>query len=246
MMYKFVLGSAVLVAACVCSEAQQPAAPLAPDKTAVHIAELEKLRSDFPGLNRYLAENAKLPQAEKGRVVFFGDSITDVWVRKSEAFFQGKPYVDRGIGGQTTPQMLIRFRQDVIDLHPQTVVILAGTNDIAGNTGPSTQQMIADNLMSMVDLAHANHIQVVLASVLPVGDYPWSPGLEPAPKIRSLNTWMQEYCQKRHCSYLDYYSSMADEKGAMKPGLSTDGVHPNAAGYAVMERLVKPLLEDKR
>ena len=194
---------------------------------------------DFAGLHRYAAANATLAPMEKDRVVFFGDSITDAWVSNGGTFFPGKPYVNRGISGQTTPQMLVRFRQDVIDLHPEAVIILAGTNDIAGNTGPSTLEMIEDNLQSMTDLAKANGIHVILASVLPAADYPWRKGLEPAPKIKALNQWMANYCAEKKITYLDYYSSMADEAGGMKPGISKDGVHPNAAGYAIMEPLAQ-------
>ena len=153
--------------------------------------------------------------------------------------FPNKPYVGRGIGGQTTPQMLIRFRQDVIELEPAVVVILAGTNDIAGNTGPSTQAMIEDNLISMVELAKANGIRVVLSSVLPAYDYRWRPGLEPAGKIVALNSWMKNYAATHDVVYLDYHSVMADKHQGLPPELSEDGVHPNEAGYRVMAPLVE-------
>ena len=214
--------------------AQQPT--LAPPLTQSQL--LLKL-DDFAGLHRYAAANATLAPMEKGRIVFFGDSITDAWVRNGGTFFPGKPYVNRGISGQTTPQMLVRFRQDVIDLHPAAVVILAGTNDIAGNTGPSTLEMIEDNLTSMAELAHANGIHVILASVLPAADYPWRKGLEPAPKIKALNQWIADYCAQKKFAYLDYYTAMAGPDGGMKPGISIDGVHPNAAGYAIMEPLAE-------
>jgi len=214
--------------------AQQPT--LAPPLTQSQL--LLKL-DDFAGLHRYAAANATLAPMEKGRIVFFGDSITDAWVRNGGKFFPGKPYVNRGISGQTTPQMLVRFRQDVIDLHPAAVVILAGTNDIAGNTGPSTLEMIEDNLTSMAELAHANGIHVILASVLPAADYPWRKGLEPAPKIKALNQWIADYCAQKKFAYLDYYTAMAGPDGGMKPGISIDGVHPNAAGYAIMEPLAE-------
>ncbi len=145
----------------------------------------------------------------------------------------------RGISGQTTPQMLVRFRQDVIDLKPAVVVILAGTNDIAGNTGPSTQAMIEDNLESMVELARANGIRPVLSSVLPAYDYPWRPGVEPAPKIVALNAWMKQYAAEHHVVYLDYWSAMADARQGLRPELTTDGVHPNEAGYQVMAPLAE-------
>lgn len=201
--------------------------------------------NDFANLARYRDADAALSPMEKGRVVFFGDSITEFWQRNGGKFFPGKPYVNRGINSQTTPQMLLRFRQDVIDLHPEAVVILAGASDLAGNTGPSTQQMITDNLTSMAELARANHIRVILASVLPAADYPWRRGLDPPPKIRALNAWIADYCKQQHFTYLDYYSSLADENGGMKPGLSVDGVHPNAAGYAIMEPLAEAALASK-
>jgi lysophospholipase L1-like esterase len=198
---------------------------------------------DWPDLGRYRAENEALapPAPNTKRVVFFGDSITDAWGR-SEAtgvFFPGKPYVNRGISGQTTPQMLVRFQQDVVHLHPAAVVILAGTNDIAGNTGPTTQQMIEDNYASMAAIAQQNGIKVVFASIPPAFAYPWKPGIQPVRRTRELNKWLQDFCAKNGCIYLDYYSSMADAKGAMLPGLSSDGVHPTAQGYAVMAPLAE-------
>ena len=153
--------------------------------------------------------------------------------------FPGKPYVGRGISGQTTPQMLVRFQQDVIKLDPSVVVILAGTNDIAENTGPSTQAMIEDNLVSMVELARANQIGVVLSSVLPASDYRWRPGLDPGPKIVALNAWMREYAADEDIVYLDYHSAMTDDRLGLGPDLSSDGVHPNEEGY----RLMAPLAE---
>jgi len=198
---------------------------------------------DWPKLARYRAENEALPPPAAGerRVVFFGDSITDGWGRseKTGVFFPGKPYLNRGIGGQTTPQMLLRFQQDVVHLHPAAVVILAGTNDIAGNTGPTTQQMIEDNLTSMADIARQSGIKVVLASITPAYAYPWKPGIQPVERIRGLNKWLQAFCSRNGYTYLDYYSAMADAKGAMLPGLSADGVHPTAQGYAVMAPLAE-------
>ncbi len=202
--------------------AQQTSQPIAPPITPAQL----QLLNDFANLHRYASANATLSSMEKGRVVFFGDSITDAWTANGGTFFPGKPYVNRGISGQTTPQMLVRFRQDVIDLHPEAVVILAGTNDIAGNTGPSTLEMIEDNLTSMAELAQANHIHVILASVLPVTDYPWRKGLEPAPKIKALNDWIATYCEQKKFTYLDYYTPMATPEGGMKDGISKDGVHP--------------------
>jgi lysophospholipase L1-like esterase len=158
--------------------------------------------------------------------------------------FAAKPYINRGISGQTTPQMLVRFRQDVIALKPAVVVILAGTNDIAGNTGPSTIEMIEDNLASMAELAQANAIAVVLSSVLPVFDYPWRPGLVPAPKIVALNAWMKQYAATHGAVYLDYHSAMADERQGMKADLASDGVHPNETGYRIMVPLAEQAIAE--
>jgi lysophospholipase L1-like esterase len=158
--------------------------------------------------------------------------------------FPGKPYIGRGISSQTTPQMLVRFRQDVVALKPAVVVILAGTNDIAGNTGPSTLEMIEDNLMSMTELARANRIRVVLSSVLPVYDYPWRPGLQPAPKIMALNAWMKAYAARAGVVYLDYFSAMADERQGLKGDLTRDGVHPTEAGYRVMAPLAEKAIAE--
>ncbi|HEX5283057.1 MAG TPA: SGNH/GDSL hydrolase family protein [Bryocella sp.] len=204
---------------------------------------MRKKLDDWPQLDRYAEADAALPPTQPGRVVFYGDSITDAWTRNGGTFFPGKPYVNRGISGQTTEQMVVRFRQDVVNLHPTAVVILAGTNDIAGNTGPETPEMIEDNFRSMVDLARANNIRVVLASVLPAAGYPWKPSAgNPAEKIRALNDWLKGYAAEKNITYLDYYSAMAGPNGGMKPGISIDGVHPNAAGYAIMEPLAEKAL----
>src|SRR5215472_11830952 len=197
--------------------------------------------TDWAQLAKYRAANAALPAPAPGenRVVFMGNSITEGWATHFDSLFPGKPYVGRGIGGQTTPQMLVRFRQDVIALKPKVVVILGGTNDIAGNTGPSTVEMIDDNLASMTELAKANGIRVVLASVLPVADYPWRRGLDPAPKIIALNAWLKQYAQSVGAVYLDLHTPMADERNGMKPELAYDGVHPNSAGFALMSPLTE-------
>lgn len=202
---------------------------------------------DWPDLARYKHENDSLLASTKpvvNRVVFMGNSITDAWIKAVPEFFEGKEYIDRGISGQTTPQMLIRFRQDVIDLKPKVVVILAGTNDIAGNTGPSTLEMIENNLASMTELAQASHIQVVLSSVLPVYDYPWRPGLQPAQKIITLNKWIKQYAREHDCFYLDYFSSLVDERDGMKANYSEDGVHPNVAGYKIMGELADKIIAE--
>lgn len=199
----------------------------------------EQLRTDWAWLARYRAENAALPSAGTERVVFMGNSITEAWARHFATHFRGKEYIGRGIGGQTTPQMLVRFRQDVVALRPKVVVILAGTNDIAGNTGPSTVEMIQDNIGSMAEIAQANGIRVVLASVLPVDDYPWRRGLDPAPKIIALNAWMKRYAAAHGAVYLDFHSAMRNERNGMKPELAYDGVHPNEAGFRVMAPLTE-------
>lgn len=201
---------------------------------------------DWPNLARYRAANAALgaPAADEQRVVFMGNSITEGWAPLFAKQFPGKPYIGRGISGQTTPQMVLRFHQDVIALKPAVVVILGGTNDIAGNTGPSSIEMIEDNLAAMTEMAHANGIRVVLCSVLPVFDYPWKPGLEPAPKIVALNRWMAEYAAAHGATFLDFHRAMADARQGMRAELATDGVHPNAAGYAVMASLVEPAIAE--
>src|SRR6202789_3706878 len=202
-------------------------------------------QQDWPNLARYRDQNALLAKPAPGeqRVVFMGDSITDAWPTVG-AFFPGKGYICRGIGGQTTPQMLIRFRPDVIDLKPAVVLILAGTNDVAGNSGPAPPQLTEGNLASMAELARANGIKVVLSSILPAFDYPWRPGREPAPKIVALNTWIKAYAAANGFTYLDYFSSMADGRDGMRAEYSKDGVHPNAAGYAVMEPLAQKAITE--
>ena len=199
---------------------------------------------DWASLERYQEANAKLTPQEsaENRVIFYGNSITDSWASLFPEMFPGKHYLGRGISGQTTPQMLVRFPQDVIRLEPDVVVILAGTNDIAGNTGPSTQKMIEDNIVSMVDLALANSISVVLCSVLPVSDYPWNPGLNPGPKIVELNAWMRQLAQNEGLVYVDYHSEMVNDSLGLARELTYDGVHPNHAGYQVMARLVDPAI----
>lgn len=219
-------------------------APAPADEAALRKAydAAQKRLQDWPQLGRYHAANATVepPAAGENRVVFMGDSITDGWGRRNKDFFPGKPYFNRGIGGQTTPQMLIRFRPDVIALKPKVVVILAGTNDIAGNTGPSTLEMIEDNLASMSDLAKANGIKVVLSSVMPVCDY-HRPQTErrPPQKIIALNTWIKGYAEKNGYVYLDYFTPMLDDKGMLKAEITADGLHPNEAGYAIMAPLAE-------
>lgn len=197
--------------------------------------------NDWPNLTRYREENIKFetPPLDENRVVFMGNSITENWRQVRPEFFKDKHYINRGISGQTTPQMLIRFRPDVINLKPKVVVILAGTNDIAENSGPSTLEMIEDNIASMVDIAKENNIKVILCSVLPVYDYSWKPGLNPAEKIVKLNKWIKDYTYKNEIIYVDYFTPMADERNGLKIDYSKDGVHPNEAGYNVMAPLVE-------
>ena len=203
----------------------------------------QDLLLDFGNLKRYKDANAALPAPapNENRVVFMGDSITQIW--KLADSFPGKPYINRGISGQTSPQMLLRFRQDVIDLKPKVVVILAGTNDIAGNTGPMTKEQIEGDIASMAELAASNGIRVVLCSVLPVFDYPWARGLTPAPEIAEINGWMKDYAQQRGFVYVDYYSAVKDDRGGLPATLSRDGVHPNPAGFAVMAPLAETGIE---
>lgn len=203
----------------------------------------QQLLVDFANLARYRTENLKLGSKDAHRVVFIGDSITEGW--NLETSFPGKPYVNRGISGQTTSQILLRFRQDAIDLHPSVVVILAGTNDIAGNTGSTTLSQIEGNLESMAQLATANHIAVVLCSVLPAVHYPWHPQVpNPTGRITALNKWLQVHAAREHYVYVNYYSAMKDSSGALKHGLSTDGVHPLPAGYAVMAPLAQAGIDE--
>lgn len=199
--------------------------------------------TDFADLARFHDADEALgpPAAGDDRVVFMGDSITQGW--HLDVSFPGKPYINRGISGQTSPQMLVRFRQDVIDLKPKVVIILAGTNDIAENTGPMTQQASQNNIISMVQLATANGIQVVLCSVLPSTDFWWHRGLHPAPKIVALNKWIKAYAAEKGYPYVNYYSAMADAEGGLPKTLSNDGVHPSPAGYAVMAPLAEAGIE---
>jgi acyl-CoA thioesterase I len=195
---------------------------------------------DFGQLARYRDDNAALPPpGDQNRVVFFGDSITDMW--KLGDYFPGKPYINRGIGGQTTPQMLVRFRQDVIALHPKVVVILAGTNDIAGNTGPMRNEDIEANYATMAELAETHGIHMVFASVLPVHNYTEKSkdlfAQRPTGRILALNAWLKDYCDRNDLVYLDYFSAMVDDKGLLRKDLADDGLHPNAAGYKIMAPL---------
>jgi len=239
--------------------AQAPAQPPAPDTACPDMARaLQTLmgndarQRDWAQLARYRDANRTLPPAAAAspRIVFMGDSITDSWQQPEFGdFFTNPRYVDRGISGQTTPQMLVRFRPDVIALDPKVVVILAGTNDIAGNTGPMTDEEIEANLASMSELAHAHGIKVVLASITPTSAYHTRPGAipqttqRPLARIRALNEWIRTYASENGAVYLDYFSSMVDATGLMKTDLTRDDLHPNAAGYAVMRPLAEAAIQ---
>jgi lysophospholipase L1-like esterase len=199
----------------------------------------EHVFDDLANLARYSSANATLPPPIPGerRVVFMGDSITDFWATVDPKFFARADFIDRGISGQTTMQMLLRFRQDVIALNPAVVHIMGGTNDIAGNTGPMELPAIEANIASMVDLARANGIQVVIGSVLPATHFSWRPGIDPGPKIVALNKWLRSYSQVRHLTYVDYYSALTDGALGMKSEFTSDGVHPSLQGYLIMDPL---------
>jgi lysophospholipase L1-like esterase len=244
--------TSVLLFSLAASVAAQQAAPSIPSTGFAGLNQYRASRiaiftDDFGQLGRYRAADAALapPAAGENRVVFFGDSITDIW--RLDQYFPGKPYINRGIGGQTTPQMLVRFRQDVIDLHPKVVVILAGTNDIAGNTGPMRNEDIEANYASMAELAQVHGIRMVFSSVTPVHNYTEkSKDLfaqrSPA-RILELNRWLKEYCANNGLVYLDYFSAMVDDKGLLKRDLADDGLHPNAAGFKVMAPLAEAAIE---
>jgi lysophospholipase L1-like esterase len=227
-----------------------PPANAAPELTpsghpqnAYWTAHDRQLLTDYGWLSRFKEDNVRLgpPASGENRVVFMGDSITEGW--KLAGSFPGKPYINRGISGQTTPQMLVRFRQDVIALKPKVVVILAGINDIAGNTGPMTLEQTEDNLASMAELATAHHIRMVLCSVMPAFDFPWSPGMTPAPKVVALNAWIKTYAAENGYVYVDYHTAMKDERDGLPAKLSADGVHPLPAGYAIMAPLAEAGIE---
>jgi lysophospholipase L1-like esterase len=244
---RLIASATIILGISFCAVAQSASSDCAETKTQLTRAQTKL--NDWPALGRYHDANVKIitPPKNEARVVFMGDSITDSWQNpKFGGFFPGKPYIDRGISGQTTPQMLVRFRADVIALHPKVVVILAGTNDLAGNTGPMTIEAIEDNLVSMAELAKSNRIRVVFASILPISDYEMRDGKpivrttqRPPEKIKALNEWMKKYVAENKLTYLDYYSAMIDEKGFLKDELSEDGLHPNARGYALMSPLAE-------
>jgi lysophospholipase L1-like esterase len=220
------------------AQAAPVTAPAATPRDEYWIKHDEQLRTDFGWLARFKDADMQLPPPTPGenRVVFMGDSITEAW--SLDTAFPRKPYINRGISGQTSPQMLVRFHQDVIALKPKVVVILAGTNDIAGNTGPMTPEATEDTLASMADLATANGIKVVLCSIPPASEFPWHKGLDPGPKIVAINQWIKAYAAAKGYVYVDFHTPMKDDLNGLPPALSKDGVHPLPAGYAVMAPLV--------
>ena len=209
------------------------------------LEELKKKLADWAQLRRYQAANAALPPPGPNdkRVIFYGDSITDAWAEHPGWFFPGKGYIGRGISGQTTPQMLVRFQQDVIHLKPAVVVVLAGTNDIAGNTGPTTPQAMEDNFAAMLAIARAHNVKVVLASILPASAYPWAPKVKPAEQIRAMNTRLRALCEREHLVYLDYHAHMSNAEGGLDADLAEDGVHPTQKGYALMAPLAAKAID---
>jgi lysophospholipase L1-like esterase len=239
----------IFLSLCAGAFAQQATQPVTLPSTG--FAGLDKYRAsriavycdDYGQLARYRDANAALkpPATGENRVVFFGDSITDIW--KLDESFPGKPYVNRGIGGQTTSQMLVRFRQDVIKLQPKAVVILAGTNDIAGNTGPISNENIEANFASIAELARAHGLKVIFSSILPVHNYtPESQDFfaqRPMQRVLALNRWLKDYCAENDLIYLDYFSALVDDKGLLKRDLAQDGLHPNKAGFAIMAPLAE-------
>ena len=209
-------------------------------------AALKDPHLDWPNLSYYAEKNKQLLSSSsfEERMIFMGDSITEEWEKSYPEFFQNEFSINRGIGGQTTPQMLVRFRQDVIGLNPKAVFILAGTNDIAGNTGPSSTEMIANNIFSMAELAVNHGIRTILSSILPVYKYPWAEHIEKVPEtIKDVNLQLEKFCNANDLTYLDYYSSMVDAKCGLKNEYTTDGVHLNRGGYKVMSNLVYEILK---
>ena len=200
---------------------------------------------DWANLSKYETENTLFQSKKSGekRIVLMGDSITEFWLQIHSEFFEGKPYLDRGISGQTTAQMLIRFRQDVIQLQPDAVVLLAGVNDIAGNTGPTTPEKIFGNITSMVELAKANAIKVILCSILPANDFYWRPNDKAAATIIQLNQLIKSYADKHHLPYVDFHAVMADASNGLPKEFSNDGVHPNLKGYQIMEPLLEKAIQ---
>jgi lysophospholipase L1-like esterase len=247
MAYRLIIFLSLCLSLCCWSLAQQPAPSIPPTGfpglDQYRASRIAIYTDDFGELKRYRDADAALapPAAGENRVVFLGDSITDYW--KLADYFAGKPYINRGIDGQTTPQMLVRFRQDVISLHPAVLIVLAGTNDVAGVTGATRNQDIEANYASIAEVGRLHHIRVVFASLLPANNYTEdgkeSFALRPRERILALNTWLQDYCAKNGLVYLDYFSAMVDSKGMLRRELSDEGLHPNASGYKLMAPLAE-------
>ncbi|RLJ76631.1 GDSL-type esterase/lipase family protein [Pedobacter alluvionis] len=197
----------------------------------------ENFADDWAALTKYQKENELLPPPtrKEKRVVFLGSSIFEFWKQKNPEYFSRNTYVDRGISGQISPQLLIRFRQDVINLKPKAVIILAGSNDIAGNTGHVTIDKIMDNIKSMAELARLHRIKVILCKYLPVYEYPWNKQIKAADIIVDLNEKIETYAKERNYTILDYWTPLVDERKGQRAELTVDGVHPNLAGYKIME-----------
>lgn len=216
-------------------------------KLSQQSTDMQNLLLDWPILARYRKDDAALPPptAIEHRVVFYGDSITDAWGRLpgTGEFFPGKPYINRGISGETTAQLLVRFSQDVVHLKPSVVIVLAGINDIAGNTGPATPEMIEDNFAAMAAIAKQNGIKMVIASILPSDRLGWAPSIQPADEVRQINGWLRDFCSTHGLVYLNYYDSLVDSQGGMRQGYSSDGVHPTGKGYAIMAPLAEQAID---
>lgn len=221
---------------------QQPDAKTKAQQDSINFANFHKMiedgiHNDWPFVKRFEADNEKLgaPKPGEKRVVFMGNSITENWINMDPGYFKEHGYINRGIGGQTTPQMLVRFREDVVNLKPDVVVILAGINDIAQNTGPIKLEDTFGNLVSMAQLSIANHIKVIFSSILPAHAISWHPGIDPKPQIKQLNAMLKDYAYKNNVFYIDYYGAMVAPDGGIQKKLAMEGLHPNLAGYKVME-----------
>ena len=209
---------------------------------------MNKVKSvlDWGGMNRFSEQNQVLLESGENSVntVFIGDSITEGWSDYFPEFFQENPFINRGIGGQTTPQMLVRFRQDVIEHQPKVVVILAGTNDIAGNTPFIDLATVAGNIFSMVEIAKCNGVKVIICSVLPAAIYPWAPGKNPDVLIPVLNQLLKDYAKQNQVEYLDYFNAMTNGKNGMQKQFTNDGVHVTKEGYQIMINMVKKVISE--
>lgn len=236
-MIAFVI-SLILSTAHAQSTSPHPQKGVQTDACAVTIPYDQHFQSDFGEFCRYEAANRALPKATDARVVYFGDSITQGWGKRIVGLAVDD-VINRGVGGQTTPQLLVRFRADVLNLKPRIVHILAGTNDIAGNSGPTTTTRIQDNIATMAELARAHGIRVVLGSILPAKKYGWAPHINPAPSVAAINKWLEAYALREGFIYADYFSVLNDGTGGMRPEIATDGIHPTAAGYSLMVRVAE-------